>query len=237
LDDLSGRVVLVTGASRGIGLAVSRVLARAGARVAMVARGKEELTRAAGEFGAHAFACDVASEPGVADLADRLREWGGAAPDAIVHSAGAFVLAPLTATEPHEFDRVLQVNLRGPFLLNRALLPAMLERGSGHIITVGSIAGRVALPGNSAYSASKYGLRGLHEVLVEELRGSGVRTTLVEPAATDTPLWNPLDPDSRSDLPSRSQMLRPADVARAVHFVLSQPDMVEISYLAIRAAG
>jgi NAD(P)-dependent dehydrogenase (short-subunit alcohol dehydrogenase family) len=237
VEDLSGRVVLVTGASRGIGLEVARVLAGAGARVAMVARGEEELARTADEIGAHAIACDVASEAGVADLADRLREWGGSAPDAIVHSAGAFVLAPLTATEPHEFDRVLRVNLRAPFLLNRALLPAMLERGSGHIVTLGSIAGRLALPGNSAYSASKYGLRGMHEVLVEELRGSGVRATLVEPAATDTPLWNPLDPDSRADLPSRSQMLRPADVARAVHYVLAQPHTVEISYLAIRAAG
>ena len=92
------------------------------------------------------------------------------------------------------------------------------------------------MAGNGAYGASKFGLRGLHQVLAEEIRGSGVRATLIEPAATDTPLWDPLDPDSRDDLPSRSQMLTPDDVARAVVFALTQPAEVELSLLAIRSA-
>jgi len=236
-EALIGRSVLVTGASRGIGLAIVRAIAAEGGRVAMVARTVEALAAAAEEFGGRAFPCDVTSTAEVDRLEAAVRRDLGDVPDAIVHSAGAFTLAPLVATQPEDFDRQLSVNLRAPFLVTRAFLPGMLKRGSGHVVTVGSIAGRVALPGNAAYSASKYGLRGLHEVLVAEVRGTGIRATLIEPAATDTPLWDALDPDSRDDLPSRGEMLRPEDVARAVLFVLSQPHPIEISRLAIRAIG
>jgi NADP-dependent 3-hydroxy acid dehydrogenase YdfG len=134
------------------------------------------------------------------------------------------------------FDESVAINLRGPFLVNRALLPAMLERGRGLIVNVGSVAGRKALRGNAAYSASKYGLRGYHEVLLEELRGTGVRATLLEPAATDTPLWDPLDADRDPRLPSREQMLRPDDVAEAVLFVATRPDTVRVPLLQIERA-
>src|SRR5690606_29080118 len=122
------------------------------------------------------------------------------------------------------------------FLVIRALLPAMRERGEGLIVNVGSVAGRRALAGNGAYGASKFGLRGLHEVLVEEIRGTGVRATLVEPAATDTPLWDPLDPDTDPNLPGRADMLRPEDVAEAVVFVATRPPQVRIPLLQIERA-
>jgi NADP-dependent 3-hydroxy acid dehydrogenase YdfG len=115
----------------------------------------------------------------------------------------------------------------------RALLPAFLERGSGHIVNVGSVAGRRALPGNAAYGASMAGLRGLHEVLVEELRGTGVAATLLEPSATDTMLWDPLEPDARPDLPDRARMLQAEDVAAAVRFLLSRPAHVRIPLMQI----
>ncbi|CAA9368081.1 MAG: hypothetical protein AVDCRST_MAG89-4293 [uncultured Gemmatimonadetes bacterium] len=119
----------------------------------------------------------------------------------------------------------------------RAFLPAMLRRGTGHSIHLGSVAGRVAYPENGGYSASKFGLRGLDEVLLAELRGTGVRATLVEPAATDTPLWNTVNPDERADLPSRASMMRPEDVARAVLFAASQRPGVQIPSIAVEAAG
>ncbi|MBA2669368.1 MAG: SDR family oxidoreductase, partial [Gemmatimonadetes bacterium] len=143
----------------------------------------------------------------------------------------------ISETEPESFDRQIAVNLRAPFLLMRAFLPRMLERGSGHIINIGSVAGRSAFPGNGAYSASKFGLRGLHEVLCEELRGTRVRATLLEPSATDTSLWDELDPDNRDDLPSRASMMRPEDVARAVFFALAQPPEIQLSVIAMRATG
>lgn len=231
------RTALVTGASRGIGLAVAHALSEAGMWVGMVARSEDVLAAATAEARGHAFLADVASPNSVDDLADRVRAAIGRAPDVLVNSAGAFALVGFTETTTEEFDRQLAVNLRGPFLVTRAFLPEMIERGSGHVVNVGSIAGRVALPGNAGYSASKYGLRGMHEVLVAELQGTGVRTTLVEPAATDTPLWDPLDPDSRSDLPSRSQMMSAGDVARAIAYAVQQPPGLEISILALRSIG
>lgn len=233
---LRGRTALVTGASRGIGLAVARELARAGAWVGMVARTEAGLARAAAEIGGHAIPADVTSPAAVHGLAGYVTELLGDTPDLLVNSAGAFALAPLAATDPEAFDRQVAVNLRGPFLLIRALLPLMLERRSGHVVNIGSVAGRVAFPENGAYSASKFGLRGLHEVLVQETRGTGVRATLVEPGATDTSLWDAVDPDARDDLPSRASMLTADDVARAVLFAATQPAGVEIPVISVQSA-
>lgn len=237
MEQLRGKTALVTGASSGIGLAVARELSAAGAWVGLVARQPEPLARAAAEVGGHAIPADVGTPEGVHTLATYLGELLGDAPDLVVAAAGAFSLAPLHEADPAEFDRLVAANLRGPFLLIRAFLPAMLRRGHGHVVSIGSVAGRVAFPRNGAYAASKYGLRGLHEVLLQEVRGTGVRATLVEPAATDTPLWDPFDPDAREDLPSRAAMLRPEDVARAVVFAAAQPPGVQIPTIAVEAGG
>jgi 3-oxoacyl-[acyl-carrier protein] reductase len=233
---LHARTALVTGASTGIGLAVARELAAAGAWVGMVARSEAPLARAAAEIGGHAIPADVSSAEGVQSLANYVGELLGDPPELVVMAAGAFSLSRLDRARPDEFDRMVDTNLRGPFLLVRALLPGMLARGSGHFVTIGSVAGRTAFPENGAYAASKFGVRGLHEVLRAEVRGTGVRATLVEPAATDTPLWDPIDPDRRDDLPSRASMLRPEDVARAVLFAVSAPPGVQISTIAIEAS-
>jgi len=179
----------------------------------------------------------VGEPGGVHALATYVTELLGDAPDLLVSSAGAFSLAPVAQTDPADFERQLAVNLRGPFLLMRAFLPLMLRRGSGHLIHIGSVAGRAAFPENGAYSASKFGLRGLHEVLLQEIRGTGVRATLVEPAATDTALWDAIDPDTRPGLPPRASMLRADDVARVVMFAATQPRHVQIPTIAVEAAG
>jgi NAD(P)-dependent dehydrogenase (short-subunit alcohol dehydrogenase family) len=235
--ELEGRTALVTGASTGIGRAVAEALAAAGAWVGMVSRTGDRLAAAAEAAGGHAIPADVSTLEGVRHVHGYVSELLGDAPDVVVSAAGAFSLATLAETDPDEFDRILAANLRGPFLVLRAFLPQMLLRGSGHVVHVGSVAGRVAFPENGAYSASKYGLRGMHEVLLQEIRGTGVRATLVEPAATDTPLWDPVDPDSRPDLPSRASMLRPEDVARAVLYAVVQPHHVRIPTIAVEAAG
>lgn len=234
---MQGRTALVTGASRGIGLAVARALLAEGAWVGMVARGAEALAHAAAECGGHAIPADVSTPEGVHTLATYVDELLGDAPDLVVSAAGAFSLARLDQVAPEDFDLQIAANLRGPFLLVRAFLPRMLSRRDGHFIHIGSVAGRAAFPENGAYSASKFGLRGMHEVLLQEIRGTGVRATLVEPAATDTPLWDPIDPDARADLPSRASMLRPDDVARAVLFAAQQPPAVQISSIAVQATG
>lgn len=232
---LRGRSALVTGASRGIGRAAAHTLARAGAEVHLLARSAETLRALAAQLGGRAWPADLGDEAEVWDVLDRLQEALGEPPDIVVNAGGVFDVEPLAATSVETFDRNLRINLRGTFLVLRSLLPALLERDVGTIVNVGSVAGRKAFPGNGAYAASKFGVRGLHHVLVEELRGTGVRATLIEPAATDTTIWDPLAPDSDPGLPDRESMLRPADVAEAVLFAATRPPSVRIPVLAMEA--
>ncbi len=233
---LRGRTALVTGASRGIGARVAERLAEAGARVWLLARSAGALAEVADRTGGTPLVVDLADEVEVWDVLDRLQDELNGPPDLVVCAAGVFGLAPVAEASVKSLDDHLAVNLRGAFLVTRALLPAMLERGGGLIINVGSVAGRKAFPGNAAYSASKFGLRGFHEVLLEEVRGTGVRAALLEPAATDTPLWDPLDPDADPGLPDRSAMLSSDDVAEAVLFVATRPESVRIPFLQIERA-
>lgn len=229
---LSGRTALVSGASRGIGRAIAEALAEQGARVHAWARDPEPVRALARSTGGEGWSVDLANDAAVWEASDSLLEAEGA-PALVVACAGAFSLAPVVDIAVRDFDQMLSVNLRGTFLMYRALLPAMLKAGRGDLVTIGSAAGRTAFPANGAYAASKYGQRGLHEVLTEELRGSTVRCTLIEPAATDTPLWDPIEPDLRPDLPARAEMLHPEDVAEAVLFAVTRPPHVRIPLLQI----
>ncbi|MEE2905425.1 MAG: SDR family oxidoreductase [Gemmatimonadota bacterium] len=235
-QSLVGRTALVTGASRGIGRSVSQLLASEGAVVWGLARSESELIDLAAETCGEVLVADVADDLATWEAIDRMKDTIKGVPDIVVNSAGVFGVESVSEATVQNFDERMGVNLRGTFIINRAVLSGMLERRSGTIINVGSVAGRKAYPGNSLYSASKFGLRGYHEVLLEEIRGTGVRATLIEPAATDTPLWDPLDPDSHPRLPNRAEMLRPEDVAQAVLFAVSRPALVRIPVLQIEQA-
>ena len=127
-----------------------------------------------------------------------------------------------------EFEAMIGVNLVAPFRFIRAFLPAMTAAKAGHIVTIGSIADRFAFPGNAAYSATKYGVRAMHEVLRVETRGSGVRATLVSPSATDTAIWEGIALGRGTRFPDRAEMLGPEDVASAVMFALTRRDGVNL---------
>jgi NADP-dependent 3-hydroxy acid dehydrogenase YdfG len=231
---LGGRWAVVTGASRGIGADVARRLVAAGARVALVARGVEAMESLAAELGSGAVspvACDLSDLSAIDRASRRITELAGGAPEIIVNNAGAFTVAPAHETSVDVFRRTLETNLVAPFAFVRAFLPAMLARGSGHLVTIGSIADRAVLPGNAAYAASKHGVRALHEVLRAELRGTGVRASLVSPGPVDTELWDEIDPDNQPGFTPRAQMLTPMDVASAVQWVLTAPPAVNVDEL------
>ena len=225
---LACATAVVAGASRGIGLAVAEALSGAGAHVTRLARSLADAERDGGTD----LRCDLTDAAAVARAASRVVEARGA-PDLLVHAAGVFLVASLVETTPDAFGAQLAGNLVAPFLVLRAFLPAMVARHRGLIVTVGSVADHQAFTGNAAYGAAKAGLRGLHEVLRRELRGTGVRATLVSPGPVDTALWDPVDPDHREGFTRRAQMLRTDDIAAAVLFVATRRDGVAIPELRI----
>lgn len=218
---LNGRVALVTGAGRGIGRATALELAAAGASVVLTARTRREIETVAGVItrrGGNALAlpCDVRDALQVRDTVaaavQRFRRL-----DILLNNAGAFQIAVLEATDEKLWDTILDTNLKGAYLMTRAALPHLI-RHRGHLLNVVSTAGRVSWPGNSAYSASKWGLLGFTNVLREELGPKGVRVTALIPGAVDTPIWDPI-PGTWN----RAAMLRPETVARAIVDVCSLP--------------
>jgi len=236
---LAGRTAIVTGASRGIGAAVARELAAEGARVGLIARTRPALELLQAELGDSAVAieCDVTDQRSVSAAATRVRESFGGAPDIIVNNAGFFHVAALDAMSPHDFVASVQTNLVAPFFVLHEFLAELRARQSGHVVTIGSVADRQIFPENAAYAASKFGLRALHEVLRLELSGTGVRATLVSPAAVNTELWNGFDiGDDQQRFPTRDNMLDAEAVARAVMFAVTQPPSVNVDELRLSRA-
>jgi NADP-dependent 3-hydroxy acid dehydrogenase YdfG len=233
LSSLSGRTAVVTGASRGIGAAIAEALAAEGVRVVMLARNDAKLKeRSASLKGSIPIVCDVTKPDSVEKAAKRVMSELKGAPDILVNNAGIFGVSMVEETPADFFLDTINTNLVGPFLLVRSFLGDMKKRKTGHVVTIGSVADRTIFTGNAAYSAAKFGVRALHEVLRAELRGTGVRATLISPAATDTDIWETVTITDPAGKPhSTRPMLDPADVAGAVMFALSQPERVNIDEL------
>jgi NADP-dependent 3-hydroxy acid dehydrogenase YdfG len=233
MSSLSGRAAVVTGATRGIGAGIAAALAAEGAQVVMLARNAAKLKeRSASLKGSIPIVCDVTRPESVEKAAKRITSELKRAPDIVVNNAGIFGVSTVEETSVEFFIETINTNLVGPFLLVRSFLGEMKKRGTGHIITIGSVADRTIYTGNAAYSAAKFGVRAVHEVMRAELRGTGVRATLVSPAATDTEIWNTVSVTDPAGKPhSKRPMLDTDDVVRAVMFAITQPERVNVDEL------
>jgi NADP-dependent 3-hydroxy acid dehydrogenase YdfG len=223
---LDGKVALITGASRGIGKSVGNALYEAGAHIVRFAR---SLAPSSVERQTD-IPCDIRREEQVAEAVASMLATVGP-PHIVVNCAGSFLLQQLLDTATADFEEQIAVNLVGPFLLLRAVVPHVVGIG-GHVVTIGSVADHTTFPGNAAYGASKHGLRALHDVLRAEF-GDRIRTTLISPGPTNTSIWDPIDPDNRDDLLNRKSMLHADDVADAVLYAVTRPPRANIDWLQI----
>jgi short-subunit dehydrogenase len=213
---LQDRIVVITGASAGIGLACARQFAAAGARLVLVARGAAELERVRGELAAHAPVHAIAVDVGAADAADRIVDGALAAfgaIDVLVNNAGKHARGPFADQTANDLAAMVDVNLRAPIVLTRRALLHLIER-KGAIVNVASLAGMVPTPGGVVYSATKFGLRAMSMALADELRDTGVSVSCVSPGPVDTQFIM-AELDTVSDL-TMSQPLVTADQVAAL---------------------
>jgi 3-oxoacyl-[acyl-carrier protein] reductase len=230
---LEGKVALITGASRGIGLAIARCVAGLGAKLALCARDPKRLEAAAAGLqqpGATVLAVptDVRGANEIASLVRQTEQSLGPV-DVLVNNAGIGYFAPVQEASEANWDSVLDTNLKAVFLLSRAVVPGMIRRRAGHIINIGSLAGKSAFAGGAIYCASKWGLLGLTQCMAEDLRAHGIRVSAVLPGSVATDF----SPHAGKDT---SRMLQPEDVAHAVESILTQAPQSFISEVLIRPA-
>ena len=229
---ISGKIAVVTGGGRGIGAAIAERLAELGATVIVCGRSVEPLRATAAKIAAaggqcETILCDVADLASVEELAHRVQQTFGGC-DILVNNAGVGSFSvPLHQLPPAEWDKVLNINLRGVYYCIRAFAPMMIEAACGDIVNISSIAGKNALPNGAAYAASKWGLNGLSYSAAEELRKHNIRVTVVCPGSTATEL----SPHEGKD---PGKMLRPSDVAHVVEMVVTQEPQSFASEILIR---
>jgi 3-oxoacyl-[acyl-carrier protein] reductase len=221
MKSLEGKVALVTGAGRGIGKAVALLLARSGCRVILAARSAAQLEEVGEEIqqgggSAAIVTADLSHDEDIDRLAAASQRVYGSV-DILINNAGWGKRAPVVRAKVEDLDQTLRVNLRAPMLLAKHLVPAMIDKGDGAVINIGSVSGKSGEANGAVYSASKFGLIGFTQSLYEEVREHGIKVSVILPGFVDTPL---IPPNKQLD---RSKMIQADDVAQAVLYVLTSP--------------
>jgi len=216
---LAKQVALVTGGSRGIGLAIARCLGQMGAKVAICARKADALEAARRELAAanietFAAQADVTDCAEIAALVADTRKHLGEI-DILINNAGIGVFGPFYKLTEVDWDRAMNTNLKAVFLVTQAVAPSMIERRTGHIVNISSLAGKNTFAGGAIYCASKWGLQGMTACMAEDLRGYGIRVSSVCPGSVHTEFSPHTGKDS-------SKMLQPDDVAHVVAMLVTQ---------------
>ena len=221
MNNLHRRLALVTGAGRGIGKAVSVSLAKAGCRVVLAARTREQIEAVQKEIlsqGGEALAIptDLTVDEDIQRLVEASQsKWGVV--DILINNAGWGKRAPVVGASLTDWDQTFRLNLRAPMVLAKALLPNMIAKREGAVINIGSISGKTGEANGAAYSASKFGLIGFTESLYEEVREHSIKVAVILPGFVDTPL---IPPNRQLE---RSKMIQADDIAQTVLFVLTSP--------------
>jgi NADP-dependent 3-hydroxy acid dehydrogenase YdfG len=239
-SNIDGKIVVITGASSGLGEATARGLSAQGARVVLGARRQDRIQSLAQELGgegrAIAVATDVSDRAQVQALVDTaVRAFGRV--DVMINNAGLMPQAPLERLKVGEWDRMIDVNIKGVLYGIAAALPYMQQQKAGHIINVSSVAGHKVGPGFAVYAATKHAVRALSEGLRQEVKPYNIRTTVISPGAVATELPGSVsDPDTAARVRKfYADVAIPADsFARAVAFAISQPDDVDINEIVFR---
>jgi 3-oxoacyl-[acyl-carrier protein] reductase len=233
MDNLSGQVAVVTGATRGIGAAIGKRLAMMGAAVVLTGRDSARLNETArgiqavgGKVEASEF--DLQDETAVSSFASRVTQSHGRC-DILVNNAGIGAMSvPLHETSPADWDALMSTNLRGPYLMIRAFAPVMIAAQSGHIVNISSLAGHNPLRNGAVYAASKWGLNGLTYSAAEELRDYGIRVSVIAPGSVNTGFGR----GGSGKHPSRK--LQPDDVAHVVAMLVTQAPQSFVSEVLMR---
>jgi NADP-dependent 3-hydroxy acid dehydrogenase YdfG len=227
---IDGARVLLTGATGGLGQAMARALARRGAKLVLTGRRTDVLEPLAAETGASTLAVDLADRASVDRLA---REAGDV--DVLIANAGLPGSGRLDAFSPEEIDRVLDVNLRAPIMLSRALTPGMVQRGRGQLVFISSLSGKATAPASSLYSATKFGMRGFALGLRADLHGANVGVSTVYPGfIRDAGMFH----DAGTKLPKGVGTKTPEDVAAAVvRAIEKDPAEIDVAPFGLRAGA
>jgi len=232
-ESLEGKSAVVTGSTKGIGRAVAEALLDAGARVAVSARDEREVA-AAGKALSRvnskrvlAYRCDVRREADVAALYEEAEHvFGGV--DILVNNAGVGIFRNLEDMSLEEWNSVIETNLTGVFLCSRAAIPRMRKRGGGYIVNISSLAGKNAFPSATAYNASKFGLNGMSDALMQEVRHDGIKVTHLMPGSVATHF------NDHTPGPEDAWKIQPVDIARIVLDLLTQDPRTLASAVEIR---
>ncbi|MEI7906484.1 MAG: SDR family NAD(P)-dependent oxidoreductase [Bacteroidota bacterium] len=230
--ELKGLTAIVTGASKGIGKAIALTLSTHGVNVVLAARSADMLAGIQKEISVSggnsiAIATDVTSESSVQNLINETIVKFGTV-DILINNAGVGKFSNVVDMKTEEYDRMMDVNLKGVFLCSRAVLPAMIKQQKGEIINIASLAGKNSFAGGSVYSASKWGLIGFARSLMLEVRDHNIRVVTISPGSVNTHFA-----DKETNEP---QIIQPQDVADTVLFALNMPSRVNVSEIDIRPA-